>query len=358
MKRDVIALGELLIDFTPIPPEDGKPRFEQNAGGAPMNVLAAVARLGLNTGFIGCVGEDQFGRFLMDFLDQQGIDNRGVQVIDTHHTTLAFVHLDEKGEREFTFYRKHGADLMLREDDVTEDLFEGVKIFHFGSLSLTAEPSRTATYRAIESAIKNGCMISFDPNLRPPLWGSLEQAKEEILSVLEHVDVLKLSEEELEFISGNDNDTAQEDIRKAAQLDQRKDVRTEARQELRKSIEESTKEIYQQYGIELIIVTLGSEGCAIRRGEDFGIVEGIKVKAVDTTGAGDAHLGAMLYKVLLQERSEESTADFPKNIPFRKLMEFGNFANLYAAYVTTKFGSAQVMPDFETVKEFWEERNQ
>lgn len=313
MKKDIIALGEILIDFTPVKSNNGKINFEQNAGGAPANVMAAIAKLGLKTGFIGCVGNDKFGEFLINFLKNNHIDSTGVKVSHKINTTLAFVHLQQNGDREFSFYRNPGADQMISEQDITESMFNDLKIFHFGSLSLTDQPARGATLKAINIGKQKRCIISYDPNLRVPLWSSLDEAKEQILSVMRYVDILKISEEELLFLTGISN------------------------------IEQGSKYLQEKYKTPLIITTLGSEGCAIRQGERYGVVDGIKVKVVDTTGAGDSHLGAMLYQIMMQEQQL-------KDIPFSRLLEFGKFANYMAAYVTTKFGSAEVMPTYDLVK--------
>lgn len=316
MKRDIVALGEILIDFTPIKNESDKARFEQNAGGAPINVLAAVSKLGLKTSFIGCVGNDQFGCFLINFLEKCKIGIDDLKISKTRNTTLAFVHLKDDGDRDFSFYRNYGADLMIFEADIREDMFDDLKVFHFGSLSLTSEPARSATLKAIRIAKQKGCIVSYDPNLRPPLWETLEDAKLQILSVMGSVDILKISEEELAFLTGIYD------------------------------IEIGSKRLYDAYNIGLIIVTLGSDGCAIRQSEKFGQVEGVKVDAIDTTGAGDCHLGAMLYQIMKEEKVEQ--------IPFEKLLEFGRFANNMAALVTTKYGSAEIMPDYEQTIELME----
>ncbi len=313
MKRDIVTLGEILIDFTPVKNDDNKIRFEQNAGGAPANVMAAITKLGLKTGFIGCVGDDQFGHFLADFLKDNHIDSKDLKISNEYNTTLAFVHLKEDGDREFSFYRNPGADQMICEEDISEDMFEDVKVFHFGSLSLTDEPARGATLKAIQISKDKGCIISYDPNLRPPLWKSLDEAKEQMLSVMEYVDILKISEEELYFLTGIED------------------------------IEEGSKYLYEKYKTPLIIATLGPDGCAIRKGDMYDVASGVKVKAVDTTGAGDSHLGAMLYQIIMENSKLE-------DIPFNKILDFGKFANHMAAYVTTKYGSAEIMPSYEQVK--------
>lgn len=312
MKREIIALGEILIDFTPVKDTDGKVRFEQNAGGAPANVLAAVAKLGMKTGFVGCVGADQFGDFLIDFLKRCDIDCSYVKVSKKYNTTLAFVHLKDDGDRDFSFYRHPGADLMIAEEDITEAMFHDPKVFHFGSLSMTDEPARSATLKAIRLAKDNGCIISYDPNLRPMLWSSLEDAKDRILSVMDDVDILKISDEELLFLTGKSD------------------------------VDKGSKLLYDLFKIPLILVTLGANGCALRQSTYYDVVDGIKVEAVDTTGAGDSHLGAMLYQIMQLNKN-------PGDIPFESLLKFAGFANYMAAYVTTRFGSAEIMPTYGQV---------
>ncbi|HZJ82955.1 MAG TPA: carbohydrate kinase, partial [Clostridia bacterium] len=262
---DVVALGELLIDFTPggVSP-DGNELFERNPGGAPANVLASLSRLGGAGGFIGKVGEDQFGYFLRDVLDQNGINSKGLIFSEEANTTLAFVHLEEDGERNFSFYRKPGADIMLREDEVNVELIDDARIFHFGSLSMTQEPSRSATLRAVEYAKQKGKTITYDPNWRPPLWETDGAAKEGMSIGLSYADILKISEEELAFLIGESN------LQKGTGL-------------------------LADMGITMILVTLGSEGCFYRYPKGIGNVKGFNVTAVDTTGAGDAFFGGFLY---------------------------------------------------------------
>ncbi len=310
---DIVALGELLIDFTPLKGTD-KVSFERNAGGAPANVLAAVTKLGRSSRFVGCVGEDMFGTYLKGFLESCNIDSQYLKMTSETPTTLAFVALKDDGDRDFSFYRNPGADLMLAKEDIHEKIFEGAKVFHFGSLSLTDEPVKGATLKSLKMARDKDLIISYDPNLRPPLWPSLDEAKNTILSVMDQVDVLKISEEELLFLTG-END-----------------------------IEKGSKILYDQYNIALIIVTLGPDGCGIRRASEFAILPGVKVQAVDTTGAGDSHLGAMLYQIIEDGRDLEQ-------IEFDKLQEYVKFANTMAAYVTTQYGSAAIMPTYEQVQQ-------
>ena len=201
---DVVALGELLIDFTPAgTSEAGNVLFERNPGGAPANVLAAVTKLGGTGALIGKVGSDQFGFFLRDVLEKHGIDGRGLRFSHDVNTTLAFVQLNEHGDRSFSFYRKPGADTTLAPEDLDFGLIDSAKIFHFGSLSMTDEPARSATRTALEYARKKGKIITYDPNWRPVLWTSDEQAKENMLFGLQYADVLKISEEELMFLTGS-----------------------------------------------------------------------------------------------------------------------------------------------------------
>ena len=203
---DVTALGEMLIDFTMNGQSDqGNNLFEACPGGAPCNVLAMLNKLGRKTAFIGKVGEDQFGRLLKGTIDELGIETKGLILDKDIHTTLAFVHTFPDGDREFSFYRKPGADMMLAEDEVDYDLIRQSKVFHFGTLSMTDEPVKTATKKALEVAKEAGCLITFDPNLRPPLWSSLDEAKEQMEYGFEYCDVLKISDNEIQFISGKED---------------------------------------------------------------------------------------------------------------------------------------------------------
>ena len=203
---DVTAMGEMLIDFTKNgESEQGNGLFEACPGGAPCNVLAMLNKLGRKTAFIGKVGNDQFGRLLKDTIDAIGIETKGLILDEEIKTTLAFVHTFPDGDREFSFYRKPGADMMLEEKEVDEGLIRGSKVFHFGTLSMTDEPVRTATKKALETAKEAGCLITFDPNLRPPLWKSLDEAKEMMEYGFTQCDVLKISDNEIQFVSGKED---------------------------------------------------------------------------------------------------------------------------------------------------------
>lgn len=310
---DVIALGELLIDFTPYGFSDnGNPIFERNPGGAPANVLATLARLGARTAFIGKVGNDQFGMALRDCLMDNRIDVTGLKVSDSVNTTLAFVHLNSDGDRTFSFYRNPGADMMLEPGDIPTDLISRAGILHFGSLSLTDEPARSATLMALETAISNNVVISYDPNLRPPLWRSLADAEREIKRGLEYADILKISEEELEFI------TKEKD-------------------------HETGSKILSDMGITLIFVTLGPKGTFFRHGLTTGKLHTYDVKVVDTTGAGDAFMGGILYK--LRGKSREALMRLDRS----EIEQMVDFANAVGALTTQKKGAIPAVPSMEEV---------
>lgn len=305
---DITAIGEVLIDFTPAGVSgQGNSLFERNAGGAPANVLVSATRLGLKTAFIGKAGNDAFGLYLKEVLTKEGIDTSAMILSEDHNTTLAFVHLSEGGDRSFSFYRNPGADMMLTEKDIDFDLIKNSKIFHFGSVSLTDEPCRSAVQTAVKFAKGNGITISYDPNLRKLLWPDMTTAHRIILEGVQYADILKISEEELEFLTGTED------------------------------CEEGTALIYDKYSTKLIVVTLGEKGCYYRKSSCSGFIEGFKVKAIDTTGAGDAYLGALLYKystlgVALCELSRA------------QLIELLTFANAAGAATTTKRGAIPAIP--------------
>ena len=205
-KYDVIALGELLIDFTMNgQSEQGNNMFEACPGGAPCNVLALLNKMGKKTAFIGKVGKDQFGALLRDTITEAGIDASNLMVDENVNTTLAFVHTFPDGDREFSFYRNPGADMMLTADEVNPEVVKDTKVFHFGTLSMTHEGVREATKKAVETAKANGCLVSFDPNLRPPLWSSLDLAKEQMEYGFGKCDILKISDNEIQFVSGKED---------------------------------------------------------------------------------------------------------------------------------------------------------
>lgn len=310
---DVAALGELLIDFTHNGASaQGNPFYEANPGGAPCNVLAMLAKLGKRTAFIGKVGDDQFGHFLRQVGLEAGISMDGL-VVDTHsHTTLAFVKTAENGDRDFSFYRDPGADALLTPDEVPEDIIAGSKIFHFGSLSLTGEPVRSATQKAVALARAEGCILSFDPNLRPPLWGSLEQAREQINWGLAQCDVLKISDDELLFLTGE------------------------------RDFDAGAAKLNAQFpNLQLVNVTAGAQG-------SISYYQGLRVfqpglslgGVIETTGAGDTFCACVL-NFLLEHGLEQLTSE--------DLSRMLRFANAAAYLVTTRRGAIRSMPEPEQV---------
>lgn len=310
---DIVALGELLIDFTEngTSPQ-GNPLFEANPGGAPCNVLAMLSKLGHDTAFIGKVGKDFFGEQLKRAIQEVGICADYLCMDEEVHTTLALVHTFPDGDRDFSFYRNPGADMMLTEEDVPEDLIAGSKIFHFGTLSMTHDGVRSATKKALYVAKQNQVTITFDPNLRPPLWNSLEEAKEQVLYGLQYCDVLKISDNEIQWLTGR------EDYTKGVNW---------------------IKERYPN--IQLILVSMGKEGSRAYYGDVM--VEAaarINENTIETTGAGDTFCGCVLHYILehgLGEMTEEN------------LKEMLQFANSAASLITTKKGALRVMPEKEEI---------
>lgn len=310
---DILALGELLIDFTPSGlSENGNMLFERNPGGGPANMLAAASGLGAKTAFIGKVGDDMFGRFLEKTLIDNHIGVSGLKFSRTVSTTLAFVQLDEHGDRSFSFYRNPGADMMLEEVDVDEKLIKASKIFHFGSISMTDEPARRATLKAVQIAKENDIVISFDPNYRPLLWRSPDDARREMILGLEFADILKISDEEMEFITGENDLT------------------------------EGTK-LLSDSGIGFVVVTLGKKGLFYRMGDITGSLPTYDVKTIDTTGAGDAFLGGLLFK--LKDMDLPGILSIEKD----KIENILGFANAVGACSTTKKGGIPSMPRLDEV---------
>ena len=309
---DVTALGELLIDFTENgDSSQGNPTFEANPGGAPCNVLAMLNRLGKKTAFIGKVGNDMFGKQLKAAVEECGIDTRNLVMDDEIHTTLAFVHTYPDGDRDFSFYRNPGADMMLTKDEVDADLIRNSRIFHFGTLSSTHEGVREATRYALDVAKEAGCIITFDPNLRPPLWKDLNDARKEIEYGMERCDVLKISDNEVEFLF----DTT--DYDKGAAL------------------------IEEKYHIPLVLITMGKDGSrAYYRGRKVEAAPFLQEKTIETTGAGDTFCASTLNYVL--EHGLEDLTD-------ENLAELLTFANAAASLITTKKGALRVMPERDEV---------
>ncbi len=312
-KYDVAALGELLIDFTQNGfSSQGNPIFEANPGGAPCNVLAMLQKLGRKTVFIGKVGRDGFGFQLENALRETGIATEGLCLDDEVHTTLAVVQKKEDGDRDFSFYRKPGADITLREDEVREDLIRGAKIFHFGSLSLTDEPVRKATQRAVQIAEDAGILLSFDPNLRKPLWASEDEAREQIRYGLRHCHILKISDDELIWLTGaEDYDRAMEQLR-------------------------------AEFPIPLIFLSMGKDGSRAYCGEQTAEMPSfLSTQTIETTGAGDTFMGCILHQILNTGYRDLSR---------RELEEMLRFANAAASIITTRRGALRVMPEEEEIR--------
>lgn len=311
-KYDVTALGELLIDFTENGTSlQGNPLFEANPGGAPCNVLAMLSKLGKKTAFIGKVGSDMFGRQLADSIESVGICTDGLVMDETVPTTLAFVHTFEGGEREFSFIRNPGADMMLTEQEVNTDLLTESKIFHFGTLSSTHEGVRKATRFAIDTAISNGALISFDPNLREPLWNSLDDAKTEIEYGFSKCNILKISDNEVEFMFGHNN------------------------------YDKAASKLFEKYSnIQLIFITLGGDGsCAYTRTAKAK-TSVYDVETIEKTGAGDTFFGCALSCILDTDIS---------SLDENKLTEILKFANSGASLITTRKGALKIMPSKDKI---------
>lgn len=319
-KYDVTALGELLIDFT----ENGKsvqgnPLFEANPGGAPCNVLAMLSKLGHKTAFVGKVGKDFFGQQLKEAITEAGIDAEYLCMDKEIHTTLALVHTFPDGDRDFSFYREPGADMMLTESEVPEGLLKDTKLFHFGTLSMTHEGVRRATKKAIQIAEEAGAMISFDPNLRPPLWKSMEEAREQVLYGMSHCQILKISDNEIQWLTGKEDYT------------------------------EGVNWIRERYQIPLILVSMGKEGSRAYYKESMVEVSPfLQENTIETTGAGDTFCGCVLHYVC-EHGLENLTED--------GLKEMLIFANGAASLITTRKGALRVMPEKEEIENLLRERN-
>lgn len=316
---DVAALGELLIDFTENGTSgQGNPVYEANPGGAPCNVLAMLNKLGRKTAFIGKVGQDIFGNRLKKVLDDVGIDTAGLILDRDVRTTLAFVETLPGGDRDFSFYRNPGADMMLREEELQEELIRNAEIFHFGTLSMTHEEVRRATKKAVAIAKESGALISFDPNLRPPLWESLDAAKEQAAYGFSQCDILKISDNEIRWFTGEEDFDA------------------------------GIRKLQQQYPIPLIMLSMGRDGSRAYYGE-------LRVEAapflqdatIETTGAGDTFGACCLHYVLKYGLD---------NLDEKKLAEMLTFANAAASIITTRRGALRVMPGAEEVETFMKSR--
>ncbi len=310
---DVVALGELLIDFTCVSTDaDGYPTMAAHPGGAPANFLAALTKFGAKTALLGKVGTDAFGKMLTATLDKAGIETKGLVATDDVFTTLAFVTLDETGNREFSFSRKPGADTCITYDELDLGLIDEAKVFHFGTLSLTDEPARSTTCKVVDYAKSKGKLITYDPNLRKPLWKDLDTAKEQLIWGLTKADVVKISDEEVEFLFGL-------------------------------GVEDGADYILNNFGVKLVFVTCGADGCFFKNAAASGMVPSLRdIKVIDTTGAGDIFGGSAVWKLLQLNAA-------PETLTQEQLTDVVSFACTSAGLSTTKSGGISSVPEYQQV---------
>ncbi len=317
---DVVSVGELLIDFVEASHAGRSVLFEQYPGGAPANVAVTLARLGRRSAFVGKVGSDQFGDFLRRELKENHVDVTGLVTAKEFNTTLAFVHLDGAGERSFTFYRKPGADMMLTSEDIDYDIVRQSTLFHFGGVSLTRDPARSTILKLDQFSRAHHKMVSFDPNLRLSLWKSEEEAREVIHRGACHANLIKISSEELFFMTGTHE------------------------------VYEGSRILNERYHARLILVTLGQDGCFYRTAHDTtGIIPSFEVKAMDTTGAGDAFLGGFLASLL--DKNPTVGPDFDVS-SVSTLESMIRRANAVGALTTKAKGSMSAIPFPDVVRTF------
>ena len=312
---DITVFGEILIDFTSQGVnEDGQMLYARNPGGAPANVAVAAGRLGAHTAFLGKAGNDMHGKFLKSVLEQEKVDTSGLILDDQYFTTLAFVEVNENGERIFSFARKPGADTQIQKEEIEIDVLDKTSIFHVGSLSLTAQPARDTTLYAVKRARKKGSIISYDPNYRASLWPDEKTARQQMRSLIPYVDLMKISDEETELLTDE------------------------------KEVEKAAETLYRQ-GVKIVAVTLGHKGAYIY-GKDGGcVVPGFEATQIgDTNGAGDSFWGGFLYQIIVSgKRLEELTKD--------DLAKFARFGNAVASLCVEKKGAIPAMPTLEQVRE-------
>lgn len=311
---DIVALGELLIDFTEAGYSAGGRRlFEQNPGGAPANLLTAASHMGYRTSFIGKVGADMHGELLKQTLEAEQIATDALVMDENYFTTLAFVAINDNGEREFSFARKPGADTQLKKSELDSSLLENCKIFHFGSLSLTADPSREATLEAVRIAKQAGALISYDPNYREPLWKDRQTAVAGMKSVIPQVDVMKVSDEEALLLTGAPDC-------------------------------ETAADLLLAMGPQLVAVTLGKDGVLLAASEKKEVISGFKVEAVDTTGAGDSFWGGFLSGLLALGRHQAE-------LSWDEIRDCALQGNAVAALCVQKRGGILAIPTLQEVQE-------
>lgn len=312
---DVVALGELLIDFACLSTDEGGyPTMAAHPGGAPANFLAALCKFGASTALMGKVGTDAFGKMLTGTLEKAGISTRGIVRSDDVFTTLAFVTFDAQGDREFSFSRKPGADTCITFEELDLSLIDECRIFHFGTLSLTDEPARATTQKAVAYAKSKGKLITYDPNLRKPLWKDLEEAKRQLIWGLSQADVVKISDEEVEFLFGL-------------------------------GVEEGAQYILNNFGVKLVFVTCGPDGCFFRNAIASGMVPSLSgIHVIDTTGAGDIFGGSAVWKLL-------QTGKAPQDLTEEELRDVVRFACTSAGISTTRSGGISSVPSYQEVLE-------
>ena len=309
---DVVAIGELLIDFATVSTNaDGYPAMQALPGGAPANFLAALTKYGYQTALLGKVGTDTFGNLLLGTLKNAGIETRGLVQTDDVFTTLAFVTFDESGDRKFAFARKPGADTCISFEELDLSLIDEAKVFHFGTLSLTDDPARTATQKAVAYAKSKGKLITYDPNLRKPLWKDMETCKEQLLWGLKQADVVKISDEEVEFLFGC-------------------------------SPEEGAQKLLNEYGVSLAMVTLGPNGAYLKNQNGSTYVKCPKVSPIDTTGAGDIFGGSAVSRLL-------KIGVHPSQLTAEQMHAVGSFASTAASLSTEKSGGIPSIPEEEVI---------
>jgi len=310
---DVVAIGELLIDFAPVSTDEaGYPTMAAKPGGAPPNFLAALAKYGAKTAIYAKVGTDAFGKMLTQTLKDAGIETSGIIEDASVFTTLAFVTLDDKGERSFSFARKPGADTCLRYDELDLSLIDNSRVFHFGTLSLTNEPSREATQKSVEYAKSKGKLITFDPNLRESLWDDLDEAKKQILWGLGKADIVKISENEVEFLWGCNE-------------------------------QEGAQKMLDEFGVKLAMVTSGEKGALLKNKTGFAFSSSLDhIIRVDTTGAGDIFGGSAVSRILKYDKA-------PEDLDQNELSEIVTFAVTAATLSTQKPGGVPSVPDEKEV---------
>jgi sugar/nucleoside kinase (ribokinase family) len=315
MRYEFTSIGEILIDFTPAgKSEAGAALYQQNLGGAPANIACAISRLGRRSAFIGKAGNDGFGLFCRDMMHAQGVDTKGLRLSDEKNTTLAFVHLSDSGDRSFSFYRKNSADVDLDKNEIDAGIIGNTKIFHFGGVSLSDEPSRTATIFAMQEAQKHGSIITFDPNLRLNLWSTGAEMKTVIMNLLPYADILKLSGEEIEFIFGT-NDCAA-----------------------------AIKHIQDRFGTKLVIVTRGPRGAMTAVGGKLYEHPAYDVKTIDTTGSGDCFFAGALHCLLSYEKPADSLTP-------EETMRMLAFANASGSLASTKLGAVAALPSVDEIED-------